>query len=160
MTSYFAAFPLPDEVAEHLAAALPPFPPSVRPEPRHHWHITVAYYGADDPDTRLPWLVGRVGEHAAPRLRLAGAGVFPGVSWVGVDGDLAALNAAAVAEKESRPYLPHVTIGRQPRPGAWRPDLADYLGPEWTAPELVLYSSERRRYTRVGGVRLSGGSTW
>ncbi|GAA4413602.1 2'-5' RNA ligase family protein [Actinokineospora soli] len=154
MTRYFAAFPLPGEVADHLAAALPPFPPQVRPEPRHHWHITVAYYGPDDPAVRLPWLTERLADHPAPRIRLRGVGGFPGVTWMGVDADLDALNDAAVVEKESRPYLPHVTIGRQPRPGEWYPDLADYTGPEWIAPEVVLYSSEQGRYTRVGGVRL------
>ena len=160
MTRHFAAFPLPADVADHLAAALPPFPPGVRPEPRHHWHITVAYYGEDDPAARLPWLAERVRGHPAPRLRLTGAGAFPGVAWMGVDGDLAALAAAAAAEKESRPYVPHVTIGRLRRPGEWRPDLAEDRGLEWIAPELVLYSSERRRYTRVGGVRLRDEPTW
>ncbi|MGW5050019.1 2'-5' RNA ligase family protein [Actinokineospora sp. NPDC004072] len=153
MTRFFAAFPLPDHVADHLAAALPPFPAGVRPEPRHHWHITVAFYGATG-FPGMPWLTGRVQDHPAPRIRLRGVGVFPGVTWIGVAADLDALNAAAVVEKESRPYVPHVTIGRQQRPGGWAPDLADYRGPEWIAPELALYSSEQGRYTRVGGVRL------
>lgn len=154
MTKLFAAFPLPGRVADHLAAALPPFPPQVRPEPRRRWHITVAYYGPDDAAVRLPWLAARLLDHPAPRVRLAGVGGFPGVTWVGVEADLAALHDAAAGEKESRPYLPHVTIGRQPRPGEWRPDLAGYTGPEWIAPEVVLYSSEQGRHTRVGGVRL------
>jgi 2'-5' RNA ligase len=163
VTRYFAAFPLPDEVTAHLAAALPPFPPRVRPEPRHQWHITLAHYGEDDPDTRMSWLAWRVGAHPAPRVRLAGVGGFPGVTWMGVTGDLAALadlNDAAVVEKESRPYLPHVTIGRQQRPGEWYPDLGEYTGPEWIARDLVLYSSEQGRYTRVGGVRLRREPTW
>lgn len=149
MTTFFAAFPLPDPVADHLQAALPPFPPQVRPEPRHKWHITVAFYGTSN--TGLP---ARVRDHPAPRIRLAGVGTFPGVTWIGVDADLDALHEAASSEKESRPYRPHVTIGRQPRPGEWRPDLAEYTGPEWIAPEVVLYSSEQGGYTRVGGVRL------
>ncbi|GGS39033.1 2'-5' RNA ligase family protein [Actinokineospora fastidiosa] len=159
MTRYFAAFPLPDPVADHLAAALPPFPAAVRPEPRHHWHITLAYYGPDDPDARLTWLTERVHDHPAPRVRLSGVGGFPGVTWMGVDADLDAIAEAATAKKESRPYVPHVTIGRQPRPGEWAPDLADYRGPEWIAPEVVLYSSEQGRYTRVGGVRLRSAPT-
>lgn len=157
MTRYFAALPLPDDVSDHLTdhlAALPAaFPPGTRRVDRDQWHITLAYYGKDDPETRLPWLAERARGHPAPCLRLRGSGRFSDVAWIGVDGDLNDLAAAVAARKECRAYVPHVTIARGLR--EWTPDLPDYQGREWIAPELVLYSSEQGRYTRVGVVRLA-----
>jgi 2'-5' RNA ligase len=111
----------------------------------------------------------------APRLRLAGAGMFPArgaprVLWMGVsgvaDGDLDRLGrlARAVARGaraagvpvERRPYRPHLTLGR------WRPadradravaePLADYAGPPFDLTEAVLFRSHlgpRARHERL-----------
>ncbi|CRK58520.1 2'-5' RNA ligase [Alloactinosynnema sp. L-07] len=128
----FSAFPLPDEVADHLADHLPKMPG--RPTARHTWHITVVYYGESTP----PLIPATL---RAPRLRLTGSGSFPGVAWVGVETtpELHAIVKAAGGDPED--YIPHVTLARWPK--RHRASFeADYTGPEWIPTELVLYRSD------------------
>lgn len=53
------------------------------------WHVTLAFLGEVDPD-RIPDLAGRLDEVAATHpplegMRLAGAGTFRGVLWLGIE---------------------------------------------------------------------------
>jgi 2'-5' RNA ligase len=113
-----------------------------------------------------------VAEPTALRLRLGGGGRFGRgrftVLWVGVLGDVAALRRLADASRrelrrarlpyDSRPLRPHLTLAR---PGD-RIDresvdedlrtLDGYLGPSWSATELVLVRSHlgpRPTYDRL-----------
>jgi 2'-5' RNA ligase len=157
----FSAVELPDFVAADLATRLD----KVRPESdalswtnAESWHITLGFYGnREHADRRGAWLRRRATGLAAPRIRLASAGGFPGVLWIGVDpanrAAERAIHAVATAAKADEPtdeeFRPHVTIAR------WRrgPDrnplaeraahaLGDYLGPWWVPRELVLFSSQ------------------
>lgn len=177
MTRLFSAFALPAAVAAHLGEHLPgEVGRGLRPTPRERWHVTVGFYGEDDPDERLARLRGRVAGLAAPRLALDGAGRFPGVCWVGVrtpdPGALAALaeaaDAADAAGSGYADYRPHVTVARWDRRGPGAPAAADlvahlrgYAGPEWKPESLVLYRSEQGeggpRYARMGEVGLLAG---
>ncbi len=93
-------------------------------------HITLKFLG-DTPATLVPRVVEAMGRAAAAMrpltLSLAETGAFPNaraprVLWVGLAGDveaLAALQEAVEREvsplgfpRESRPFSPHVTIGR------------------------------------------------
>lgn len=157
----FAAIVPPEEVLDSLEAAVlrsgarSADGAAVRWNARDLWHLTVAFYGDDD----LPARARRLGEWLrgipAPRLRIAGAGTFPGVLWAGVTGDRAsdraaveAVAAAAGTGDDRRPFHPHLTIARwrrRRRPaaiGRVTDALADYAGPSWVAHEVVLFSSE------------------
>ncbi|MDV6012145.1 RNA 2',3'-cyclic phosphodiesterase [Haloechinothrix sp. LS1_15] len=126
------------------------------------WHVTVAFYGEDDPGRRTRMLGREVAGHRAVELRLDGAGTFPGVLWVGITGDrerLRAVARAAGVDESARPYHPHLTLARGKGRTAnttarrWAEALAGYRGPVWTARELVLMRSELYRdgprYTEV-----------
>lgn len=123
------------------------------------WHLTLAFYGDVD-DGRVDELSRRLSRAAARypsmRLRLSGAGRFgTSVLWTGVAGDvepLKKLAASATASGrriglklgEPRRFRPHVTLARSSRSHDLRPyveSLRDYVGPEWTATELVLVRS-------------------
>lgn len=157
----FAAIVPPEEVLGALAAELERIGASgserresVRWVPRSLWHLTLAFYGNDDLDARVAWLRERLVDRAAVRLNLEGAGVFPGVLWTGVHGDLDALTALAVAtgeDQRERPYHAHITVARwkgarrPPTAREWAAALAGYRGPPWQAREVVLMSSELGR---------------
>lgn len=157
----FAAIVPPEEVLDSLETALlrsgkrPAGDAAVRWNVRDLWHLTVAFYGDDDLPARARWLGERLPGIPAPRLRVAGAGTFPGVLWAGIagdrDGDTAAVEviaAAAGTGDDRRPFHPHLTIARwrrrRPPPAIGRvaEALADYTGPSWQAHEVVLFSSE------------------
>ncbi|RLK62113.1 2'-5' RNA ligase family protein [Actinokineospora cianjurensis] len=163
MSGLFSAFPLPDPVADHLSAHLPPIPPGLRATPRELWHVTVGYYGADDPDRRLARLTDRVSGLPAPRLRMSGSGTFAAVCLLKVATpdpvDLRRLaEAADFAEGGHPDYTPHVTVARWSTPttrGAeMAAELRGYRGPEWVPDELVLYASDRGSYTPLARVPL------
>lgn len=157
----FAAIVPPGEALDSLEAAVlgsrvrPAGGVAVRWNVRELWHLTVAFYGDDDLPERTRWLGERLRGIPAPRLRIAGAGRFPGVLWAGIrgdkDGDTAAVEAIAAAAgtgDDLRPFHPHITIARwrrrRPPPAIGRviEALADYTGPSWQATEIVLFSSE------------------
>jgi 2'-5' RNA ligase len=111
-------------------------------------------------------------------VRVAGLGVFPNprrprVVWVGLEGaELTALAAAverAVAPlgfpPESRPYRPHITLGRVTGARGWsgleellRAHGADDLG-RCTIDEVIAYRSHLQRggsvYTKLYSIPLS-----
>jgi 2'-5' RNA ligase len=157
----FSALELPDFVAADLDARLS----KVRPDasalkwvPAASWHITLGFYGnREHADRRGAWLRRRASGMIAPRIRLASAGGFPGVLWIGVDAAnraaeraVVALGAAAAPEEDSaEEFRPHVTVARWRRgpdrnPLAERAALAlgDYTGPWWVPREMVLFSSQ------------------
>ena len=158
----FSAVELPEFVATDLDARLD----KVRPEAEvlrwlspYSWHITLGFYGnREHADRRGAWLRRRATGLAAPRIRLASAGGFPGVLWIGVDSAsraaehaMHAVAAAAKADDEDVEFRPHVTVARWRRgpdrnPLAERAQLAlgDYVGPWWIPRELVLFTSQLR----------------
>ena len=129
------------------------------------------------PPETVPPLTAGLGRvvAAAPAmtLRLAGGGRFgsarrPQVLWAGLAGDVDALATLAdelsrVArsvrlEVESRPFRPHLTLGRwrpgRPADGAPADRLADYRGPEWPVAEVALVRSTlgpQARHDRLDG---------
>jgi RNA 2',3'-cyclic 3'-phosphodiesterase len=162
MPRLFSAVELPEFVAADLSRRLE----AVRPDSdvlkwvtADSWHITLGFYGnREHADRRGAWLRRRVAGLAAPRIRLASAGGFPGVLWIGVDpanrAAERAMHAVATAAKPDSPgdaleFRPHVTVARWRRGPARNPlaekaasALGDYLGPWWVPPELVLFSSQ------------------
>lgn len=122
------------------------------------WHITLGFYGnREHADRRGAWLRRRATGLVAPRIRLASAGGFPGVLWIGVDSaNRAAEHAMYAVAAAAKPddgdeveFRPHVTVARWRRgpdrnPLAERAALAlgDYVGPWWIPRELVLFSSQ------------------
>ncbi|QUQ71617.1 2'-5' RNA ligase family protein [Kutzneria sp. CA-103260] len=158
---------VPDAAAtEHLAAALATVDGPTW-TPQHLWHITLCFHGdGDDPVARAAWLRERAAGLSPIRLRLASAGTFGDVLWIGVEAD-EALTAAAAAVRGHAPghverhdFIPHLTV-------AWGRDksidavpLLGYKGPWWTSSELVLMGSERTpngyRYPALDAVLLRG----
>ncbi|PXY27981.1 RNA 2',3'-cyclic phosphodiesterase [Prauserella muralis] len=126
------------------------------------WHLTLGFYGRDDPVARAHWLRERLAGLPAPTVRLTGAGTFPGVLWTGVQAaGLAELAAAVRPESEDREFRAHLTLARGDAPGAlavWTRLLAGYRSPRWTAGEVVLMRSDPGpggpAYTTVERFRL------
>jgi 2'-5' RNA ligase len=175
----FSAMELPDFVATDLEARLS----KVRSDASalkwvsaDSWHITLGFYGnREHADRRGSWLRRRATGLVAPRLRLASAGGFPGVLWIGVDwanraAERAMLAVAAAAKPDDggggeEEFRPHVTVARWRRgpdrnPLAERAALAlgDYAGPWWVPRDLVLFSSQLKPegslYTAVERIPL------
>lgn len=103
-------------------------------------HVTLAFLGEVDDPAPLLRALAAVARVPAPRVRLAGAGRFPGGAvWLGVHGDLTPVHTAvarALALPPGRsPWRPHLTIGRGAVP-AW---AVSYEGPEdlWRTVALV-----------------------
>lgn len=133
----FVSVPLPDAQREHLQRALH----GGRTTEPSRWHLTLAFLGEREDDLAVVDALSAL-EHAPFSLRLQGSGSFAGVEWVGVGGDLPALQglAAAVSDACGLPrttYKPHVTVARRGR--ALPP--ADYAGPPWTVTSFDLVQS-------------------
>ncbi|WP_016699484.1 RNA 2',3'-cyclic phosphodiesterase [Actinoalloteichus spitiensis] len=174
----FTALWPPDDVVRDLAAALrrggeavDPVPG--RPVPRREWHVTLGFHGeVAEPARRAAGLRAALVGRRAPRLRIAGAGVFPGVLWAGVESagpeDQAALSAlvAAVGEADPAEFRPHVTVARWSRRAA--PDvtaavaaLQPYTSRWWTPEEVLVVRSdagERSRYSAYQRIALGAGT--
>jgi 2'-5' RNA ligase len=152
----------PSEAVDHLREAMGNLPDSddVRWTDPIRWHITLAFLGDVDGSrlTRLERGLDAVASTHEPisGLRLAGAGTFGSVLWVGVAGaertskldHLArATQRAARAtgiDVERRSWRAHLTIARarnraDPSPVALA--LRDYRGPAWTAESITLVHS-------------------
>lgn len=121
----------------------------VRWSPPERWHITLGFYGDHaDPVTQRGLLARQLAGYTAPRVSLAGAGVFPGVLWLAVEGQgLSELAAAAGAGRDGRAYRPHLTLGRWSREYAgvadrWVRRLAGFRCEPWSAAEAVLMSGD------------------
>jgi 2'-5' RNA ligase len=122
--------------------------------PAERWHITLCFYGEDDPSTRARWLRERVAALPPPRLRLTGSATFPGVFFAGVGADspadVAALRKLARRCGAERRYRAHLTLARWRAPDVSRERLTalldGYTGP-WFVPDAVaLVQSEAGAY--------------
>jgi RNA 2',3'-cyclic 3'-phosphodiesterase len=152
------------EALAHASGALPELAPDLRWVPRERWHVTLAFLGEVDPD-RVPALAVRLDAVAAEHaplagLRLAHAGTFRGVLWLGIEPSerhSAADRLARAVQREMRaggipverrPWRAHLTIAR------WRPSaacdavahrmvdsLAGYAGPAFDVREIRLVRS-------------------
>ncbi len=136
-------------LAAKVGAAPDPLPPGWRTIRQENWHVTLAFYGEADPGVLARRLAAAARDADAPRLRLVGAGAFPGVVWVGVETagaeDTAALHAlVAHAGGDPTCFRPHVTVARaggRARGTPPSPGWAGYAGPWWTSAEVILASS-------------------
>lgn len=165
----FIALHLPDHVRGALAAAqerLRRGNPPVRWTDATNIHLTLQFLG-ETGAALVPALVAGLADlHVPPiRLTLSGLGAFPGlqrprVIWAGVAGDLAALDRLRAAvfalttplgfAPETRPFTPHLTLGRlrdDARPEAIRALAAALRSAEpppalaWEAGRPILYQS-------------------
>jgi RNA 2',3'-cyclic 3'-phosphodiesterase len=148
----FSAVWPPEPALAHLERAVDRVerPAGVRRVPTDKWHLTLAFYGNDASlPERAGYLDERLAGLAPPALRLAGAGTFAGVLWVGVEPatptDRESLRAVAAAAGAGRKFRPHITVARWrlDRPGRWMADqLAGYRGAVWTASQVDLVRSD------------------
>ncbi|MEV4056829.1 RNA 2',3'-cyclic phosphodiesterase [Amycolatopsis sp. NPDC049688] len=155
MPVLFSALLPPADVAEAITEAVGTPGDGLRWEPPGRWHITLAYYGQDDVETRAAWLGERLAGRPAVDVRLEKAATFPGVLWLTAAGsELTPLAHAAGADAEPRPYRAHLTLARFPReePGLaarWTKGLGSFTSRWWRAAEVTLMTSERE----AGGPR-------
>lgn len=175
----FTALWPPPHVLEALVADLatdPTWAPSaLRTVSPTRWHVTLCFHGEAEPTVELERLAG-LSELAAPRLRLAGGGAFPGVLYAAVhpagDADHRALTALVTAAGgEPGRFVGHLTLGRSTlgrgRDRRRRPvvpaALAAHRGPWWAPAEVTLVASEPGagggRYTVLGRAPLRPGSS-
>ncbi len=186
MVRLFSALELPDPVRAELVGrlrALREHDSELRWVPPERWHITLGFYGdREHVDRRGAWFRQQAAGLAPARLRLRGAGRFPGVLWIGVspvDGrDATALRVLARAlnadnNADQHDFSAHVTVARWRRGAAGSRsaihavhELAGYYGSWWTAAEVVLLRSDTRPgpaggsgpvYTALDRVPLTSG---
>ena len=119
-------------------------------------HLTVRFLGAT-PKTVIPELETALRERLkdvfAMTAYVDGTGVFPvpsrpRVLWMGVAGDVEAIQDLEVAvheavgpmgfPKEKRPFVPHVTIGRVRYPQKITPDVSKFMNAEFNRIECPL----------------------
>ncbi|HEV7647041.1 MAG TPA: RNA 2',3'-cyclic phosphodiesterase [Actinophytocola sp.] len=163
MVRLFSAVELPDSIRADLVERLR----DIRENdtelawvPPERWHITLGFYGdREHADRRGAWFRRQVVGLAPSRLRLRGAGRFPGVLWMGVSPmegrDATALRTLAGALNADNnasqfDFTAHVTVARWRRGAAGSSsairavhDLSDYYGSWWTAAEVVLFRSDQ-----------------
>jgi 2'-5' RNA ligase len=147
VTRLFSAILPPGPVLDELASRLgEPGSGELRWIPRERWHLTLGFFGDDDDETRrTKWLRRRLAGRTAPRLRLAGAGSFPGAFWAGVQTtDRVALDKLAQAAGAGRRgYTPHLTLARWRGPAPRLPELLTGYTGEWFTPvEVALLRSD------------------
>ena len=164
----FVAISIGEELRAALSAALERDlrPADLRWTDPAGWHVTLAFLGSVEAGT-VPELIDRIASaaarHAATRSSTGGFGAFPSpgrarVAWYGVDdaeGRLARL-ATDVAEAldldASRPFRPHITLGRARRQAV---DLRPWLESA-SAPAGVLETDQielMRSHTGSGPAR-------
>ena len=188
MKRLFIAIDIPDAVKRELAAwfgsnrfdAAGPAVRWVKPE---NLHLTVRFIGDVD-DGQLNVVCEKVREVAAKvspfRILLCGTGVFPTASrakvlWLGVreerrvfaqikDPLETGLKQAGIPA-DTKPFAPHLTIGRVKDLKASRPVIAKHLNTDFEstgfeAKEIVVYESDLLSagpvYSRVAGMPLTG----
>jgi 2'-5' RNA ligase len=165
MVRLFTALELPGPVRHELAERLAEIRAAERDLrwiPPDRWHITLGFYGdREHVQRRDTWFRRQATGLAPARLRLRGAGRFPGVLWIGVNPmekrDATALRTLAGAlnadnNAGEHDFAAHVTVARWRRGpagnhGAIRAvhRLAGYTGSWWTAGEVVLFRSDTHR---------------
>jgi RNA 2',3'-cyclic 3'-phosphodiesterase len=167
----FLAVPLADAglaAAQRLQSTLREDVTDVRWARPETLHLTVHFFGAIDEERVVPALtaVTPIANRTSPfEVVLDRLGAFPPrgtprVLWLGPTGEIAALNALALAcrdalaaigfEVEDRAYHPHCTLGRprtpwpNPARAAWESAVtaaADQTEVRFTALRLVLFES-------------------
>ncbi|CAM3666992.1 2'-5' RNA ligase family protein [Kibdelosporangium persicum] len=150
MRLFTAAVPPPD-VADHLAAALAGIG-KVDWVPRDSWHITLGYYGEDDPGTRVPWVREQVKGLVAPTVSLTDAGNFGHTVWMGVSAVDSSFQdlGTALRWNDRHDWHPHLTVGHG------EPIELPYSGPQWTVDEVLLLGAGRRYvYTVLDRLRFA-----
>ena len=160
MPRLFTCFRAPATEEDRLDARVTAIAPvaeslvgDLRWSPRANWHVTLCFHGEDEIAPRWAAIAPKLAELPAPTLRLAGAGTFAGVLWVGVrpagPADATALaELAEAAGADPAEFTAHLTIARW-RSRDRRIDVralaglfADYTG-EWFVPgEVALMRSE------------------
>jgi 2'-5' RNA ligase len=182
MRLFVAVTPPPEAIDElrSATAAMRSAHPELRWSLPAQWHLTLAFLGGVDDETRTD-LSARLGRTAArhPPMRLAlhGAGRFGDrVLWTRVEGDVGALRGLAASVRaaaqragidvEDRPYRPHLTLARGRDGADLRPvvdALAGFAGRTWTAAELHLVRSHlgggpgrTSRYEPLASWQLTG----
>lgn len=149
----FTALWVPPAAAAALRVVTPPaaVPPGWRAVDPETWHLTLAFHGEAEPEQLAPALYAAVHGAPAPWLRLAGAGSFRGVYWIGVQARLEQQLAALVDAVGGNltEFVPHVTLlrrrGRDRRPGPQRPPWSEHRGPWWRPAHVLLVRSEPSR---------------
>lgn len=163
----FAAVEIPPEAKQAVASAVAPWRerfPAARWAPEENWHVTLKFLGRTWP--RLAgWVEERLGAACLGiepfEVRLDGLGAFPTngrarVVWAGVadgTGRFAALTTAiedglsAEFPAESRPWHPHLTVGRSdppiPLPEGFARSPVEPVG--FRIDRVVLFQSHLRR---------------
>ncbi|MFN8025188.1 MAG: RNA 2',3'-cyclic phosphodiesterase [Acidimicrobiia bacterium] len=180
--AFVALVPPPDAFAQVDAAIAPlrDVVPALRWMPRSQWHVTLQFLGhVEHVDALVVALRDATATIAPFAVRLGGGDAFAKpragtVLWVGVEEGAASMTSLAGAlttatvplghEPEDRPFRPHLTVARAPRPTDLRAAVAAIddagPGPAWTAHEVVLFDSDTRAtgavHTEIARVSLGG----
>jgi RNA 2',3'-cyclic 3'-phosphodiesterase len=166
MVRLFSAIELPASIHTTLAervrelrAAEPDLDSGLTWSSPDRWHITLGFYGdREHVERRGAWFRRQATGLPPARLRLRGAGRFPGVLWVGVNPmerrDVVALRTLAGAlnadnNADRFDFTPHVTVARWRR-GASGSALAiravhaltDFASGWWPVTEVVLFRTD------------------
>jgi 2'-5' RNA ligase len=185
----FLAFELPREIRDVVSQVSADVRKSamdvrwVRPERIHLTLVFLGYMKAEDLAS-LAEIAGKVCRRFAPfRVAVKGVGFFgskryPRVLWIRLNGDSRQMSyfRDALQEKlvpfgikaETRPFRPHLTLGRfrkGARPGTnldeFLENYQDLTSPAGILGELVLFRSDLRPdgavYTKINGWPLLGG---
>ncbi len=128
--------------------------PDVRWQPPERWHITLAFLGQADPGRTTARISTDHASGRAPMaepIRLAGAGSFGPVVWVGVEHGIWLADLAGRLQRTlrvaDRRFRAHVTVGRVRGQGAAAralevaPLLLPHAGRAWTPSEFTLVES-------------------
>ncbi len=164
----FVAVPIPDSVTvfiRQVQARLQSSGMNIRWVAANKIHLTLKFLGQIDP-SRVPGVATTMDAVAGSippfLLGAGGPGMFPNhrrarVLWVGLDGNIERLMAIQAAlesglgpvgfREETRPFHPHLTIGRSRRRldaetlGASLESMKDVASDSFRVERLVLYKS-------------------
>ena len=117
------------------------------------WHVTLRFLGDAEPEPVIE-AMSAVGRVSAFDASIEGIGAFPSkqrarVAWTHARGDGWAPLAAALAHATghlgepvpTRPFVPHATLARLPRPTDLRDQAVDDAWATWRVEEVVLFES-------------------
>ena len=168
----FTAIDLPAAMLEKIGKFLAELRPlaKLRWTPVENLHVTTKFIG-EWPEGRLPEMIaalGRVANPAGlPHISVRGVGWFPKTFWAGVDGGEPLVALAHATEQavaglgvpvETRPYSPHLTLGRvkdkvrieDVTAAAGDPDFGAFQ-----ASSFFLYLSENGKYSKLAEFSLN-----